>query len=242
MKSIIEKYISIQQEILSDFALRWDSEKCKTTFRDDVKKFYGFEKSFGWNIILNSYYVLNDTELAKASFSKFGLQGPSRHIDIGERYLRLYGLLNSIYQQKIAVDNLMEVFKFADSKKNSKKLSDCSLIFLRNKIASHPSNYMNTKEDSEHKFDVYEISRPDLQFDKITLLRNQNHFEFYNLKEAINEFDNIVIEVLQLITGKIIKKIFNNQGKHYEEFTKINLIRNGAIISGNTIINLALIY
>ncbi|MHA7609480.1 hypothetical protein ACV0BM_011585 [Elizabethkingia meningoseptica] len=236
MESILESYIGIQKEILSDFALRWDSEKCKSTFREDVKKFYGFEKKFGWNIILNAYYVLNDTELAKASFIQFGLQGPSRHVDIGERYLRLYGLLNSIYQQKIAVDNLMEVFKLIGFKNFSEKLNNCNLISLRNKIASHPSNYINTKEDSEHKFDVYEISRPDLQFDKITLLRNQNNFEYYNLKEAIKEFDNIVIEVLQLITGKIIKKIFNNQGKHYEEFTKINLIHNGAIISGDTII------
>ncbi len=45
MDSIIEKYIDIQQEILSDFAIRWDGEKCKTSFRDDVKKFYGFEKN-----------------------------------------------------------------------------------------------------------------------------------------------------------------------------------------------------
>lgn len=236
MDSIIEKYISIQKEILSDFALRWNGEKCKTTFRDDVKKFYGFEKKFGWNIILNSYYVLDDTELAKNSFSKFGLQGPSRHIDIGERYLRLYGLLNSVYQQKIAIDNLMEVFKLTNSKKLSKELSECSLIILRNKIASHSSNYMNIKEDSEHKFDVYEISRPDLQFDKITLLRNQNHFENFDLVNIIKEFDNKVEDILQLITEKIIKKVFNNQGKHYEEFVKVNLIRDGAIISGDTII------
>ncbi|AZB18455.1 hypothetical protein EG352_12005 [Chryseobacterium indologenes] len=236
MDSIIEKYIDIQQEILSDFAIRWDGEKCKTSFRDDVKKFYGFEKKFGWNIILNSYYVINDTELAKASFNKFGLQGPSRHTDIGERYLRLYGLLNSVYQQKIAMDNLMEVFKLTNYKKLSKELAECNLITLRNKIASHPSNYMDIQTDSEHKFDVYEISRPDLQIDKITLLRNQNHFENFDLVNTIKEFDNKVEDILQLITEKIIKKIFNNQGKHYEEFIKVNLIRDGAIISGDTII------
>ena len=171
MESIISNYINIQKEILSDFSKRWNAENCKTTFRDDVKKFYGFEKRFGWNIILNSYYVIDDTELAKDSFKKFGLQGPSRHLDIGERYLRLYGLLNSIYQQKLAIDNLMEIFKLSNVKELSKKLNQCDIIILRNKIGSHSTNYMLTKEDSEHKFDVYEISRPDLQFDKIKLLR-----------------------------------------------------------------------
>jgi hypothetical protein len=103
MTTTIEKYNDLQKEILSNFSNQWDGEKCKTTFRDDVKKFYGFEKEFGWNIILNSYYVIDDTELAKKSFKQFDLQGPSRHKDIGERYLRLYGFLNSVYQQKLAI-------------------------------------------------------------------------------------------------------------------------------------------
>ncbi len=134
------------------------------------------------------------------------------------------------------MDNLMEVFKLTNYKKLSKELAECNLITLRNKIASHPSNYMDIQTDSEHKFDVYEISRPDLQIDKITLLRNQNHFENFDLVNTIKEFDNKVEDILQLITEKIIKKIFNNQGKHYEEFIKVNLIRDGAIISGDTII------
>lgn len=236
MDTIIEKFIDIQKEILSNFALRWDGEKSKTSFREDVQKYYCFENKFGWNIMLNSYYVINDTELAKTSFNSFGLQGPSRHTDIGERYLRLYGLLNSIYQQKIAVDNLIEIFKVPNAKLLLKDLKESEIILLRNKIASHPSNYSITKEDSEHKFDVYEIVRADLQFDKITLLRNQNHFEYYDLPKAIKEFDNLIEDILDKITSKIIKKIFRNKGKLYEELVKINLIRNGAILSGDTII------
>lgn len=236
MTTTIEKYNNLQKEILHNFAIRWDGEKCKTTFRNDVKNYYGFEKEFGWNIILNSYYIIDDTELAKSSFKKFELQGPSRHQDIGERYLRLYGLLNSVYQQKLAIDNLMEVFKLPKQSEFSKKLNKNELLILRNKIGAHPSNYKHVKEDSEHKFDVYEISRPDLQADRIKLLRNQNHFEDYNLPNAIKEFDKLIEEILCEITGKIIKKLFKNQGKLYDEYLRINEIKNGAIIIGETII------
>lgn len=234
--SIIEKYIEIQKEILSDFSLRWDGEKCKSTFRDDVKKYYGFEKNFGWNIMLNSYYVINDTELAKDSYKQFELQGPSRHKDIGERYLRLYGLLNAIYQQKIAIENLCEVFKIPNYKNLLETLNNCDLVILRNKIASHPSNYLKIKEDSEHKFDVYEISRPDLQSDQITLLRNQKHFEYYDLNKSISDFDFLIETILESITEKVVKKIFNNQGKHFKNLQNVKLIREGAIIGKDYVI------
>jgi hypothetical protein len=238
MTTTIEKYNNLQKEILSNFAIRWEGEKCKTTFRDDVKNFYGFEKEFGWNIILNSYYIIDDTELAKKSFKQFYLQGPSRHQDIGERYLRLYGFLNAVYQQKLAIDNLMEVFKLPKQKQISKELSENELLVLRNKIGAHPSNYKDIKEDSEHKFDVYELSRPDLQTDSIRLLRNQKYFEDYDLSKAIEVFDKLIEKILCELTGKIIKKLFNNQGKLYDEYQEINEIKNGAIIIGDTIIRI----
>ncbi|MCP1996317.1 hypothetical protein [Flavobacterium sp. HSC-61S13] len=236
MRSVIEKFIDIQKGILSDFSMKWEADTCEETFRDDVKNYYGFENKFGWNIMLNSYYVLDDTELAKASFIKFQLQGPYRHKDTGERYLCLYGLLNSVYQQKIAIDNLVEIFKVPNSKLISKPLNNCAIIILRNKIAAHPSNYSLAKEDSEHKFDVYEISRPDLDSDSITLLRNQNHFEKYDLIEILKEFDDQIENILELITTKIIKKIFNNNGKYYQNLDELKQIRDGAIICGDEII------
>lgn len=236
MKSLIEEYKDLQHEILSDFAIRWNGDKCKTTFRDDVKKFYGFEKEFYWNIILNSYYIIEDTEMAKESFRKFDLQGPSRHTDTGERYLRLYGFFNSIYQQRLAIENLMEAFKLQDKKAFSERLVKNELLILRNKIAAHPSNYKNIKQNSEHKFDVYEICRSDLEIGQIKLLRNQNNFEKYDLNNSIKDFDELIEEILSQITGKIIKKLFKNQGKHYIKYQKINLTRDGAIITGDTII------
>jgi len=238
MESIIEKYNNLQKQILSDFALKWKAEKCKTTFRDDVKKFYGFEKEFGWNILLNSFYVIDDTEYAKKSFVKFDLQGPSRHDDIGERYLRLYGVLNAFYQQKLAIDNLLEIHKIDNKREISSSLNDSSIIELRNKIGAHSTNFRSIKEDSEHKFDVFEISRPDLQFDKVKLSRNQNHFEDYNLFNDIKVFDKEVEQILSIIIGKTIKNLFKNKGKIFERYSLINKEKDGALVFRDIIINI----
>lgn len=236
METIIEKYNNLQKEILSDFSLKWDGENCEKTFRDDVKKFYCFEKRFGWNILLNAFYVIDDTEFAKKSFKEFDLQGPSRHRDVGERYLRLYGLLNAAYQQKLAVVNLLEIHKVINKKQFLKKLGETNLIIIRNKIGAHSTNFFSTKDDSEHKFDVYEISRPELENGRIRLLRNQKDFENYNLENSINDFNKLIEEILSIVIGKVIKKKFKDKGKHYKEYQIINEIRNGAIlVNGNRI-------
>jgi hypothetical protein len=234
METIIEKYNSIQKEILHHFAVKWKDENCETTFRDDVKKFYGFEKEFGWNILQNAFYVIDDTELAKQSFKRFELQGPARHKDIGERYLRLYGILNAIYQQRLAIQNLLEIYKIHNKKEIIEKLASLELIQLRNKIGAHSTNFNQIQPDSEHIFDVYEISRPDLERGEIQLLRNQNHFENFKLNKMILSFDKEIENILSLMIGKVIKKIFNNQGKIYEEYSIINEQKNGAIIIGNS--------
>ena len=233
METIIEKYNSIQKDILHYFAVKWEGEKCKTSFRDDVKKFYGFEKEFGWNILQNAFYIIDDTELAKQSFKRFELQGPARYEDIGERYLRLYGVLNAIYQQRLAIQNLLEIYKVSKKRKIIEQLASLEIIQLRNKIGAHPTNFNKIKSDSEHKFDVYQISRTDLKRDKILLLRNQQHNENVELNFMIQSFDKEIENILSLMLGKIIKKIFNNKGDLFEKYSLINEQKNSAIIIEN---------
>ena len=227
MDSIISKYNSLLKDILGDFAMKWDPEKSNANFKKDVQKFYGFQNEFGWNILLNAFYVLDDTEFAKESFNNFSFQGPSRHQDTGERYLRLYGLLNALYQQKIAIENLLEIHKISNKKQIIDSLTNLEITKLRNKIAAHPSNY-KPESESDYKFDVYEISRPDLMSDKITLLKNQNDFEYLDdFKSSIDEFDAIIINSLSLISVKVITKLFNNQGKKFELLSKLEKLKNG---------------
>lgn len=106
---------------------------------------------------------------------------------------------------------------------------------MRNKIAAHSTNYSTDRNNKE--FDVYEISRPELERGKIRLCKNQDTYEkTYKLNESIDIFNKKSQEVLSEILKKFIKKKFNNQGKNYEEYIKLEKFRNGTIEFGNNII------
>lgn len=226
--TIIEKQIGLIRTILSDLALK--KECGNEEFITEVQEYFGFETKFGWNILMNAFYVFEDTELAKSDFEKFGLQGPSRHKNIGEKYLRLYGILNALYQQNLAVINLMKLFKLSLKSGCIVKLRESKAIQLRNKIAAHSSNYLSDKQ--RKIIDVYEISRHDLDCDKIKLLRNQENFETYDLNDSILEFNQIIQDILTEILKKFIIKKYNNQGRYYNEFTKIMKLKSGSLEIG----------
>lgn len=215
--SIIEIQIGILRSILGGIA-----EKELNNDLDFIKyanKYFGFDTHLGWNILMNAFYVFEDTELAKSHFEKSGVKGSNNHRDIGEKYLRLYGILNATYQQMSALINLVELFKIKSKTQISEQLKGTASIMLRNKIASHPSNY--STDFKSKSFDVYEISRPGLNSGKIRLLKNQEDFEDYELNEAIIEFNFKVEDILSKILKKFIKKKFNNQGEFHEKFLKV---------------------
>lgn len=228
-ESIIARQIGILQTILNNIAE--EDKNGSEDFVEYTNKYFGFENELGWNILINAFYVIEDTELSKQDFREFGLQGPCRHNNTGEKYLRLYGILNSFYQQFLALRNLIELFKLEPKDKYIKQLQESDCINLRNKIAAHSTNYSSDRYSK--KFDVFEISRPDLIRGEIRLLKNQNDFETYDLNFAINDFNEKAQIILSCILKKFLKKKFNNQGKNYIEFHKLELLRNGAIEIGD---------
>lgn len=231
-ESIIEKQIGILRAILSNIAE--NDKNGSEYFIEFTNRYFCFDTKFGWNILMNAFYVFEDTELAKKDFNEFGIQGACRHKNTGEKYLRLYGMLNSFYQQFLALRNLMELFKIEPREKYIKILRETDCIKLRNKIAAHSTNY--SEGINNKQFDVYEISRPELERGNIRLLKNQEDFETYNLNSAISDFDKETQIVLSSIIGKFLKNKFNNQGRHYTEFQKIEKLRNGSIEFGGQII------
>ena len=102
-ESIIERQIGILRTILSNIAE--NDKNGSEDFIEFTNRYFCFDTNFGWNILMNAFYVFEDTELAKKDFNEFGLQGACRHSNTGEKYLRLYGILNSFYQQFLALRN-----------------------------------------------------------------------------------------------------------------------------------------
>ena len=74
-----------------------------------VTKRLKFENEEGWISLCSLMDVIGDTELAKKHFFNYGIDGPTKILDYGEQYLRLYGILNALYLQKSAIFEFLEL-------------------------------------------------------------------------------------------------------------------------------------
>ena len=215
--SVIGEQIEFFQEILDHLARRHREED--GPFLPLANKYFCFDSEFGWNKLVNAIYIFEDTQLAILNFKSFGIVGCNQN-EIGEAYLRLYGVLNALYQQSLATINMMEIFKLDPRHQYLAPLKDAEILKLRHKIAAHSSNYLDQNSDSSVP-SVYEISQQDLLEGKIVLLRDQRLVEEYQLKPQIEVFQNLVEDILMAIAKKFVKKKFNNEGKWSEKIQSI---------------------
>lgn len=59
---------------------------------------------------------------AMGNFQKYGLDGPTKFEDLGEKYLRLYGFLNATYIQQAAVLSLYKFLNVPNPKEAKKRI------------------------------------------------------------------------------------------------------------------------
>ncbi len=78
----------------------------KEDFLLHVQQCLKLNRKEDWNYILASEDILEDSNEAISNFLKFGLSGPTKYESLGEKYLRLYGVLNATYLQQQAMYNL----------------------------------------------------------------------------------------------------------------------------------------
>jgi len=96
-------------------------------FLETIIKNLRFQKIDDWNTLCSLMDVIGDTELAKQNFRKFGLSGPTKIFELGEQYLRLYGILNAIYMQSNAIIQFVELTKLKDKKIIKTKFDELKL-------------------------------------------------------------------------------------------------------------------
>ena len=88
-------------EVLGSYSAAFrDLVNSKVRSSIDVRKALRLNKERDWFFLCTSMDVVGDASGAIHNFLRFGLDGPARFDDIGERYLRLYGLLSAVYAQQ----------------------------------------------------------------------------------------------------------------------------------------------
>lgn len=209
INEILEKYSSAFRELVN--ARVWgcdESPKTLLRLNDDSD----------WDFICVAMDVVGDASLAIENFLRFSLNGPTRYDDIGERYLRLYGMLSAVYVQQEAVRKLYALMNCQNPKNVKAEFDRLEIRTLRHQLASHSVDYI---ESGEKKPQAFVPVRMDLEGFSCTVTENRgDRSRTIELDKAIIQHCMLVVSVLDRIYEKSIGTIFRGQDKKIEEFNK----------------------
>ncbi len=199
---------------------------------DSPKKLLRLNDDSDWNFICVAMDVVGDASLAIDHFLRFGLDGPTRYNDIGEKYLRLYGLLSAVYIQQEATLKLYSLMNCPNPKDIKAEFNQLEIRTLRHQLASHSVDFLAS---SDEKPQAFVPVRMNLGGFSCTVTENRgDQNRTIKLDEAIVEHCKTVISVIDRIYEKSIMTFFRGQDKKIKEFKKkledLRFERDGNII------------
>lgn len=206
-----------------------------------VRELLKLNKETDWRFVCAAMDVIGDSESAIESFMRFGLEGPSRYEDTGEKYLRLYGLLSATYVQQESVVELYRLMNVPNPKDARKKVAALSIRVLRNKLASHSVNFKNAESGELEAYAPVQISLQGYSCEVASLTLDPP--KRIDLKAALKESTAVLVELLDEVYEKTYKTLFKGQTKKLAEFKErlndLRVIKDGGMVihtSGKKII------
>ncbi len=186
-------------------------------------------KERDWTFLCTSMDIVDDASMAIRSFLKFGMDGPTKYQDVGEVYLRLYGILSATYIQQQAVLKLFKLMNVAPLKSIKGKLDSLEIRELRHKLAAHSTDCYKGNMYVPIFMEVQGFHCGYYADNEITKLQQD-----VDLEKAIEEHCRLLIWVLDSVYEKAIQTLFKDQDEKLTEFRKklndLRIERNGGII------------
>jgi hypothetical protein len=215
--SLVEKYNSLIRDIVNDCVKPMQEVK-KGTFLAKAKNRLKYDNKECWSYLCSSMDLIGDMILTIENFERFRLEGPTRYEDLGEKYLRLYGFLSSVYLLQSAVIQLCTIFKLDNIKKIKGIFQELPLIQTRHKLAAHALNYNDKEAGTKYSFVIHQFEMED---SNVSFFNNHtNQFESIDLIEELDSYLDLVIDILETLIKKLIGTVFSTSREKREEYEK----------------------
>jgi hypothetical protein len=184
--------------------------------RKEEAKHFGIDPKYSARKFLTCIYQLEDSSYAIDDYYKFGLDGPTKHENKGETYLRLYGLLSAAYLQYLSCESFYKMYKLKDEAKFYKEAKSLKIYKARHIAAAHSVNYR--RDDGE--IDYYLISQVTLRGhgEEVNIIGDKDKDSNYNIKQEMKAFTSFINEELNSICFQIIQKQFDKESKIFAKF------------------------
>jgi hypothetical protein len=127
----ITKHIARVRRLLSHCAEIFES------FDTEIVRILGLPNIGEYGKIIDSFYIFQDTELAKAHVRSHGLGTMADQGSFGLAYLKFYGVMNACYLQQQAA---LVCTKSLQLGTDLEPLKKCRVVQYRNDFAAHSAN------------------------------------------------------------------------------------------------------
>ncbi|MGF1836822.1 hypothetical protein [Photobacterium sanguinicancri] len=184
----IDDLIDSIREMISNVAMETDSDQ-------ELYPIVSVKTSGDYNSVIDSLYMLEDTQLAKHAFNS-----RQKSLSFGELYLYFYGVLNAIYMQQQA---MLVILRKMGLDFNAKELRCCKIFDIRNSFAAHGAN-RGGRDVKEHSFI---LDRHALQVGKVSGY-SANHESCFashdiDIVDLVSEWDDVFFKHLYLVHSKV---------------------------------------
>jgi hypothetical protein len=206
--NLLDKYASTFREMINS--------KVQSSDRS-IRELLGLSKDTDWNFLTAAMDIIGDAGEAIGNVQRFGLSGPTKYNDEGERYLRLYGLLSAAYIQQRAVLTIYTIMNVPNLKKTKERCKELQLVALRHKLSAHGTDYKDA--GALHAYVPVRVSLSDTS---VTVARHATPMdqETIDLSTAIDTHTKQMIATMDAICEKVIGTLFKGHDNKRKEFTE----------------------
>lgn len=197
--NLIDLRIEIMREILSICSINISDD-----FDSQIVSILELENIRDYGFVIDSLYLLEDTQLAKDDFYNHGINvHESRDAKFGEAYLRMYGIFNACYLQLQALIALSTKLKIPFPKSEANELP---IFRFRTYYASHTVNTGYSSDRRSYILDRHALLNGSVEgYSSNT--NGEDHFVKADIIELLQEWDQLLAKSLNSITSKFIDKI-----------------------------------
>ena len=214
-----DEYIDILRKIFGEIWRNSEILESLPTFANKIESIFKLDiKQYGK--VIDCLYLLEDTQLAKDDYNLYKLEGPTKKTSFGEKYLRLYGVLNACFLQKEALKVCLEILELPSIQ------NEAEIFEYRNIFAAHTPNKNVQKESRSFILCRFSLNQDRLKgYSYLGSDDDTIHKDEY-LPKLIEDWDSILVNNLELITEDLFKragspKILNQLEEFRERFVAV---------------------
>lgn len=167
----------------------------------DLVEFLGVADEYAYNSVIDSFYLLEDTQLAKHDFENIDFFKEP----FGKLYLMFYGVLNACYMQQQALLVICQKLGF---EKKIKEIREIEVVVYRNDFSAHSPNRGRGKYEHSYILDRHAMREAKIKG------YTANHEIGFVFKEAyinslISDWDRVLEKQLELVSERVLNPILS---------------------------------